>query len=129
MQNCGCGRSPASNTDKPHQLKGRQCRKRGHQKKPLISKIIERTLRAVVRAGAVDDAAGGTIDFLLALEGLCGVIGMLAVQSGNVPTPRDMRLLSEDAGKAILLAMKGTAAKESAGDGIDWKLEPIGKPN
>lgn len=95
-----------------------------------IERIIERTLWAVVRAGAVDDdAPGGTIDFPLALEGLCGVIGMLAVQSGNVPTPRDMRLLSEDVGKAILLAMKGIAAKESAGDAFNWKLEPIGKPN
>ncbi|WP_332789098.1 hypothetical protein [Sphingomonas sp. GB1N7] len=40
-----------------------------------------------------------------------------------------MRLLSEDVGRAILLAMKGIAAKESAGDGFNWKLEPVGKPN
>ena len=95
-----------------------------------LEKIIERALWAVVRAGAVDDdAPGGAIDFPLAVKGLCDVIATLGIQSGNFITPRDMRLFSEDAGKEILSMMKLLAARADAGEPLDWKPEPIDKPN
>ncbi len=52
-------------------------------------------------------------------RGLSSLSDMLATQSGNLPTPRDMRGLNEEVGKAILQSMKAFSAKESAGDNFD----------
>ncbi len=56
------------------------------------------------------------------------MIAMLAVQSGGLPTPRDIWMFSEEVGKVILQLTNTFSAKESANDKSDWKLHPMHRP-
>ena len=83
-------------------------------------KIIERTLWAVIRAGAVnDDAEAARSIYRWRSKGLPVQSACWRSRAVILPTPRDMRVFSGEVGKAILQSMKASSAKESAGDNFD----------